>query len=98
MVNDNDIVLSLRECRMLSITFKLMNMYEKNCHKSMAVYSALFNNRPTSTEHRLKQVQDSHRKVKQRRAVLDMEVRYLRKINKQLQKVQRVNTVQTIVY
>ena len=48
--------------------------------------------------HRLEQVQDSHRKVKQRRAVLDMEVRHLRKINKQLQKVQRVNTVQTIVY
>ena len=48
--------------------------------------------------HRLEQVQDSHKKVKQRRAVLDMEVRHLRKINKQLQKVQRVNTVQIIVY
>lgn len=48
--------------------------------------------------HRLEQVQDSHRKVKQRKAVLDMEVQHLRKINRQLQKVQRVNTVQTIVY
>ena len=48
--------------------------------------------------HQLEQVQDSHRKVKQRRAVLDMEVRHLRKINKQLQKVQRFNTTQTIVY
>lgn len=36
---------------------------------------------------RLEQVQDSCRKYKQRRAVLEMEVRQLRKVNKELQKV-----------
>lgn len=36
---------------------------------------------------RLEQVQDSCRKYKQRRAVLEMEVRQVRKVNKELQKV-----------
>ena len=37
--------------------------------------------------HRLEQMQDSCRKIRQRRAALEMEVRQLRKINKQLRKV-----------
>ena len=34
---------------------------------------------------RLEKLQDSHRKIKQRRAILETEVRHLRKLNKQLQ-------------
>lgn len=41
---------------------------------------------------RLEQVQDSCRKYKQRRAVLEMEVRQLRKVNKELQKVTCIDT------